>query len=185
MQIKISFAVAYDFNQLLHAVCSPPHRFWPLPRDLPYCGEGGVPRPAPSHRFLALPLPAPSRPVKKIASPSIPGMYYIHVHHFCNIDNQGGINCGVGSPRKFFIFHFSLQIMQACNDSSGSGSLLLWLCPTLALSLSLSDSLWLTLALSGANRLTRSLLGSQCWRVANGSSLSRPVESVFWTQEGT
>ena len=28
MKIKISFAVAYDFNQLIHAVCSPPR---PLP----------------------------------------------------------------------------------------------------------------------------------------------------------
>ena len=25
MQIKISFAAAYDFNQLIHTVCSPPH----------------------------------------------------------------------------------------------------------------------------------------------------------------
>ena len=73
MQIKISFAAAYDFNQLIHAVCSPPRRFWPLPRPAPHCGEGGVPCPAPSRRFFALPLPAPPRPVKKIASPPIPG----------------------------------------------------------------------------------------------------------------
>ena len=52
---------------------SPPRRFWPLPRPAPHCGEGGVPRPAPPRRFLALPLPAPPRPVKKIASPPIPG----------------------------------------------------------------------------------------------------------------
>ena len=51
MQIKISLSAAYDFNQLIHAVCSPPQ----------------------PHRFLAWPLPAPPRPVKKIASPSIPG----------------------------------------------------------------------------------------------------------------
>ena len=49
VQIKISFAAAYDFNQLIHALCSPLHRFWPLPR------------PDPPRRFLALPLPAPPR----------------------------------------------------------------------------------------------------------------------------
>ena len=50
MQIEIIFAAAYDFNQYMQY----------------------APRPSPSHRFLALPLPAPPRPVRKIASPSIP-----------------------------------------------------------------------------------------------------------------
>ena len=57
---------------------SPPRRFWPLPRPAPHCGEGGVPRPAPSRRFFALPLPAPPRPVKKIASPPIPGFHNLN-----------------------------------------------------------------------------------------------------------
>ena len=43
-----------------------PPRGEPSPR-----GGGGVP--ALPHRFLALPLSAPPRPVKKIASPPIPG----------------------------------------------------------------------------------------------------------------
>ena len=29
-QIKVSSAVAYDFNQLIKPVCAPPHRFRPL-----------------------------------------------------------------------------------------------------------------------------------------------------------
>ena len=45
LQIKISFAAAYNFNQI-HALCSLPCRFWPLPR----------------RRFLALPLTAQARP---------------------------------------------------------------------------------------------------------------------------
>ena len=73
MGIKISFAVAYDFNQLIYAVCSPPHRFRPLPF------------PAPPPRFLALPLLAESQPVKKKASPSIPASKFncchLDVHH--------------------------------------------------------------------------------------------------------
>ena len=32
MQIKVSSAVAYDFNQLIYAVCGPPH-----PADLDPC----------------------------------------------------------------------------------------------------------------------------------------------------
>ena len=69
MQIEISFAAAYDFNQYTQYVPRPgpsqPRRFWPLPRPAPHCGEGGVPRPAPSHRFFAKPLPALPRPWKK------------------------------------------------------------------------------------------------------------------------
>ena len=64
-QIKIPFVAAFDFNQLIHTVCSltaPPR-----PTDLD-------PFPAPPHRFLALPLPAAPRPEKKIASPSIPDL---------------------------------------------------------------------------------------------------------------
>ena len=64
MQIKISFAAAYDFNQLIHAVCSPPQPL-PAPQILtpsPPCpalwgGDG-----SPPHRFLALPLPFPPCP---------------------------------------------------------------------------------------------------------------------------
>ena len=41
MQIKISFAAAYDFNQLIHAVCSPPQ---PLPA--PQILTPSPPRPA-------------------------------------------------------------------------------------------------------------------------------------------
>ena len=58
MRIKISFAVAFDFNQLIYAVCSPP---WPLP--VPLC------------RFFTLSLPAlwKSFPVR----PSIPPKLYL------------------------------------------------------------------------------------------------------------
>ena len=78
MQIKISFAAAYDFNPLIHAVCSPPRPILapqiltPSPPRPALWGRGGS-RPAPSCSFFALPLPALPRPVKKIASSSIPG----------------------------------------------------------------------------------------------------------------
>ena len=55
------FAAAYDFNQLIHAVYSP-HRPLPAPQIL----TPAPPRPALWGRG------APARPVKKIASPSIP-----------------------------------------------------------------------------------------------------------------
>ena len=51
MQIKVSSAVAFDFNQLIKAVCAPPG-----PADLDLCS-------APPHRLIALPLPP--RPLKK------------------------------------------------------------------------------------------------------------------------
>ena len=44
MQIKISFAAAYDFNQYVPR----PADFDPFPA--PHCGEGGVPRPAPPRK---------------------------------------------------------------------------------------------------------------------------------------
>ena len=47
MQIKVSSALAYDFNQLIYAVCGPPR-----PADLDPC---------PLPRFLALPRPVPPR----------------------------------------------------------------------------------------------------------------------------
>ena len=54
MQIEISFAAAYDFNQYTQYVPRPgpsqPRRFWPLPRPAPHCGEGGVPRPDPPRK---------------------------------------------------------------------------------------------------------------------------------------
>ena len=46
MQIEISFAAAYDFNQYTQYVPCPrpsqPRRFWPLPRPAPRCREGGL-----------------------------------------------------------------------------------------------------------------------------------------------
>ena len=66
--IKISFAAAYDFNQYVPR----PANFDPFPAPPRTVGKGGVPRPAPPHRFFAKPLPALPCPVKKIASPSIP-----------------------------------------------------------------------------------------------------------------
>ena len=35
MQIKASSDVAYDFNQVIYAVCAPPRRFRPLHRPTP------------------------------------------------------------------------------------------------------------------------------------------------------
>ena len=52
---------------------NPPRGEGGVPRPVPHCGEGGVPCPAPPHRFLVKPFHVPPRPVKKIASPSIPG----------------------------------------------------------------------------------------------------------------
>ena len=48
MRINISFAVAYDFNQLTYAVCSSPRRFRRFPRPVNFW-----------------PCPCPPRPVKK------------------------------------------------------------------------------------------------------------------------
>ena len=56
MQVKISFAPVHDFNQLIHALCSPPR---PLPASPNTVGRGG-----------SRPCPAP--PCEKIASLSIP-----------------------------------------------------------------------------------------------------------------
>ena len=54
MQIEISFAAVYDFNQYTQYVpCPSPsqsHRFWPLPRPAPHCGEGGISRPDPPRK---------------------------------------------------------------------------------------------------------------------------------------
>ena len=35
MQIKVSSAVTYDFNEPIYAVCAPPRRLRPLPRPTP------------------------------------------------------------------------------------------------------------------------------------------------------
>ena len=35
MQIKVSSAVTYDFNEPIYAVCVPAHRLRPLPRPTP------------------------------------------------------------------------------------------------------------------------------------------------------
>ena len=35
MQIKVSFAVTYDFNEPIYAVCVPARRLSPLPRPTP------------------------------------------------------------------------------------------------------------------------------------------------------
>ena len=58
MQIKISFAAAYDFNQYTQYVPSPAD-FDPFPALPRIVGKGGFP--APPCRFLTLPLPAPPR----------------------------------------------------------------------------------------------------------------------------
>ena len=63
MQIKISFAAAYDFNQLIHAVCSPP-RPLPAPQILTpspprIVGKGGVPALPRPEEFW--PCPSPPR----------------------------------------------------------------------------------------------------------------------------
>ena len=50
MQIEISFAVAYDFNQLIHAVCFPP---WHLPA--PQIWTPSPPRPAPPREKNSFP----------------------------------------------------------------------------------------------------------------------------------
>ena len=52
MQIKVSSAVTYDFNQLLCALCAPP-----LIEDLENISH-------PPHRFLALPRPVSPREKK-------------------------------------------------------------------------------------------------------------------------
>ena len=54
MQIKISFAAAYDFNQLIHAACSPPR---PLPT--PQILTPSPPRPALWGRGGSPPRPVP------------------------------------------------------------------------------------------------------------------------------
>ena len=58
MQIKVSSAIAHDFNQLLYALCAPP-----LIEDLENISH--LP-----HRFLALPRPVSPR--EKKPSSSIP-----------------------------------------------------------------------------------------------------------------
>ena len=86
MQIKISFAAAYDFNQLIHAACSPPR---PLPT--PQILTPSPPRPALWGRGGSPPRPvdfwpclSPPRPVKKIASPSIPGAWWLPYNRFAD-----------------------------------------------------------------------------------------------------
>ena len=110
--------------------------------------------------------------------------YWIFYADFSSILNydtktdKGGMNCRVGSPRKFFIFsahsalttflqqkvsYFNVSrqnclnyrlLLSLTHSRSLSGSLLHILAPY--------DSICLTLALSDAHQPTRSLLSSQC-----------------------
>ena len=85
--------------------------------------------------------------------------------------DQGWIKCGLASLRKFFIFSARSSKRSFLPKVAYFNVLHLWL--TLALSGSISGSLWLTLALSsslwlflslafsGTHLLTRSLLGSR------------------------
>ena len=72
MQINISL-----LQHMISISCSPPELLpalqilTPSPPRPALWGRGGFP--APPHTFFAKPLPAPPRPVTKIASPSIPG----------------------------------------------------------------------------------------------------------------
>ena len=65
IQIKVSYGVAYDFDQLIYTVCAPP---WPAPlhrvRVRRRNRVRAIPRPALpcSVDYLALPHPAPLRP---------------------------------------------------------------------------------------------------------------------------
>ena len=88
MQIKISFAAVYDFNQLIHKVCSWPRRFWPLPRPAPHCGEGGEGFPALPHLIEFLLCPSLPRPVKKISFPSIPDLLPPRCGWTCSSNNM-------------------------------------------------------------------------------------------------
>ena len=69
MQIKVSSAVTYDFNETIYAVCAPPRRLRPLPCPTP--SHRFLPRSASTHRFMPCPtpyhrfLPRPASPVKK------------------------------------------------------------------------------------------------------------------------
>ena len=71
-------------------------------------GRGGFP--APPRRFLALPLPALPRPVKKIASPSIPDDYLWSVPLPC--EQHMTILIFISPISKCFCLHFILQLFQ-------------------------------------------------------------------------
>ena len=86
LQIKISFATAYDFNQLIHAICSPPRRFWPPPRPA---------RPVDFWPCPSLPCPAPWKncfPVHPWYLANKPGDYFAYLEKYLVASRQRYMN---------------------------------------------------------------------------------------------